>query len=531
MGSFVFRVATAVVLLAALAACRRTPPAGPAPEATRPPVEAASRQVAEDEVLAPRQQTLPEDVAHVRLAERALCRDSGCCVESLQRAGTDRRGRTLVVATLAMDGADCLLTRERPPSAFGSGKLDRERSPLRQGAGASGEPPAPAADAGAEASAEPGEKEPDEVAQEAKCRAFEHHLVIIHNGKVRGRQLLTRHCNDGYGMGGDDKIEVDGEARTFTHTREGFSGSYEWNRDVTIGLDPVRLLSESRYVMSKREDEGGDESVSVSWEPLNRHQDWQRPDCGEETKDEADGEGEESGGAGYESKGALAIPSVTLPAAFTGRGWRTIGLRHCAVLVDSKENGFTLHGEPGDAADATLRAVASPGGVLFVEVSDDRWTGPSRNWIKDDHLELWVSTGEDVAPCAPLAAGQRPGAVQWGIRIADGATFAASGKPQPLHGVEVVRRGSVARVKIPLPRAEEPASIGVVYSDSDDGKKQKRLIATADLVRGRPDTLSGYWTIDPQVATCAVKDGALVLTPAQPHDPGTPVGDLDSDLQ
>jgi hypothetical protein len=248
------------------------------------------------------------------------------------------------------------------------------------------------------------------------------------------------------------------------------------------------------------------------------------------------GEAESADEPGISLK-ALSIPMVTLPAAFTGGGWKTIALGPCGVFVDgSDQHGFTLSGSGDGAKDATLRVVGASESALFVEVTDDRWTGPSRSWVKDDHLELWMATASASLPqtCEGVDAGapdRTPTAVQWGIRIADGATFSAFGSPPPLVGVQVVRRGQVARVKIPFPTAPElGGSLALVYSDGDDGKTQERLIATAPLERGRGETLGDTWTIEPEKARCAVKGKALAVVLPRPQGRDEPVGDLDKDL-
>ena len=67
--------------------------------------------------------------------------------------------------------------------------------------------------------------------------------------------------------------------------------------------------------------------------------------------------------------------------------------------------------------------------------------------------------------------------------------FPGFGSPEPLAGVEVVRAGGTARARIPvgdwLKQEAELSSITVVYSDSDDGLRQKRLIATSRSRAGR----------------------------------------------
>ena len=93
-----------------------------------------------------------------------------------------------------------------------------------------------------------------------------------------------------------------------------------------------------------------------------------------------------------------------------------------------------------------MRAVVSTDGVLFVEIPDDRWTQTGKSWVKEDHIELWAAPADSRSAqnlCDPPALPDP--SRQWGIRIADGQLFPAFGSPEPLAGVEVVRRRRRAR--------------------------------------------------------------------------------------
>jgi hypothetical protein len=462
------------LLLVAVIGCRRNAPAPPVRPAPRRP-DAGVLKVTRKEAPEPPPQRAVE-LSQVRLVERTLCRRGDCCVIALEDAGTDQKGRSLLVAETAADLTDCLI--ERPP----------RKGPPPKSAGQS-------------------------------CRRLDHDLVVIDKGKARPSYTLSSECEFGgpsVNYHFEEDIEVDPKAHTFAHDHHCNMGTDFWDTGVTVGLDPPRVL-ESRQSAPK--------DLRINWELLRRLETWRvedekaaasaqatpPPDAGEEPGEEGEGE------PGI-AVSALSVPKLALPAAFTGGGWKTTDLGSCGVLVDGKDNGYTLHGE-ASAADATLRVVWSTDGVLFVEVTDDKWTGPSRSWVKDDHLELWVE--HDGWP----GLKEKGTAVQWGIRIADGATFPAYGSPEPLTGVEVVRRGSVARVKIPFAPGNEDQRFALVYSDGDDGKTQERLIATSELTRGRGDTLGGSWTVDPADATCAMKGHALaVVRPVPSRD--KPLADL-----
>ena len=67
--------------------------------------------------------------------------------------------------------------------------------------------------------------------------------------------------------------------------------------------------------------------------------------------------------------------------------------------------------------------------------------------------------------------------------------------------------GGAARLKITLPKGM--AAITLVYSDSDDGKKQERLFATSMLVPGKVETLGALLEINPTIAVCRAEGGKL----------------------
>jgi hypothetical protein len=209
---------------------------------------------------------------------------------------------------------------------------------------------------------------------------------------------------------------------------------------------------------------------------------------------------------------AVLIPLANLPDDFVEQRWRTTSLGACSALVDGSTSGYTLHGSVGQPGDARLRAVLTGGDqqapTLFVEVSDDRFVGPGRSWVTDDHLELWLG---DATPKSPRICGKQSAewSAQWGIRVADGAVFPAHGAPTPLAGVERVIAGHTARFKIPLPE-RRGGRLTVVYSDSDDGRRQKSLIGTSELRFGDPATMGESF---PTNVACTVKRGALQPKP------------------
>jgi hypothetical protein len=326
---------------------------------------------------------------------------------------------------------------------------------------------------------------------------------------------------------GEDKISVDAKEHLFVHDQQGGSTRYPWSTTVTLGLDPFRLVAEEESSSCFDEQATSQTSWSWNWDDFSGTHAETIPDCYEQQRQQAEQKPPPDAGAddSEESPAVLSVaslvfPRVALPADFVADGWRSTGLGRCAALVDGREHGFTIHGDKGQATDTSMRVVLSKENTLFIEISDDRWVGPGKHWIKDDHVELWLMPSDK--PVAGKKGSNRPvpnPARQWGIRIADGAVFPAFGAPAPLIGVEVVRTRRTARVKIPLPEAgsEAPGPLTVVYSDSDDGVRQKRLIATSQLEYGNADTLGEVRDIQPEEATCTVQRGSLQVVMGEPQ--------------
>ena len=80
-------------------------------------------------------------------------------------------------------------------------------------------------------------------------------------------------------------------------------------------------------------------------------------------------------------------------------------------------------------------------------------------------------------------------------------------------------------MKITIPNAlrNNSKAITVVYSDSDDGKKQKRMIASSKLSYGKLASLGGAQVVDPKLALCRVKNNILQVVNTQSYDPLQPV--------
>jgi len=503
--------------------------AGPGERAPAEPIARtlpARGQQTEDENGPQRPVAEVENLALAKAIDRKICRKRGCCVSGIEDAGTDHKGRSMVVATIdAGSGgvASCLVPPPLVPTPFGNGALDIEPCPIETPA----ETPAPSTEGGSDA-----EEEASDEGQAAAsdpesedCRPFEYHLIVHTHGKIRDHQLLSEQCNNGYGAAGvgEDSIGVDKEARTFSHDQSGGS-AWRGDRGIVVGLDPLRVVSVDQSSFWTFDEAGTEKSAEWNYDTFQGSESWSIPDCDERRKYKEAAARDAAAAAGPEPNAsktynAVTVPRVALPPAFAQDGWRSIALGNCGAFVDGDDHGFAVYGGRGRAADASLRAVVSKDGVLFVEITDDRWTSGAKSWVKEDHIELWLApsgiVGTDLNCGEPSGPEPPDPSRQWGIRISDGQVFPAFGSPAPLAGVEVVRSGHVARARIPvddwLKGDGDASSLTIVYSDSDDGLRQKRLIATSEIERGRVSSLGHLRDVDPDVATCVVKGKALQI--------------------
>jgi hypothetical protein len=217
---------------------------------------------------------------------------------------------------------------------------------------------------------------------------------------------------------------------------------------------------------------------------------WRSPVCGREPEEVGGGGPVKGDPTAYSY---LLIPRTPRSVAGPEDGWREDrdGLRW--LDIDSGgTSGYVVHGKPGDGGDARLRVTALGRRLLLVDVADDRLVSAAASWIHADHLELWASPDAPgpVDHClerrrSPPDDGETPvgPAWQWGVML-DGAVHPGAGRPPGAPVVAVAEvdtrwQGKVRRFRIELPGNVD--AVTVVYSDSDDGVSQKRLIATSRL--------------------------------------------------
>ena len=409
----------------------------------------------------------PEERAAAKSLEGPRCRKKGCCATGFWPVGRDRRGRQLAVVALETNKA-CLLPQR----------------PARAGAQARGG---------------------DSEAGDDEHSCGEYWLVDVGAPKRPAIAQLARQCDSDKW---DSSTAVDRKEMTFGYGGESANTHPQTSEWTTIGLDPVRLVSVKHTSAGERED---------------RSETWSSDEfAGElglglfycEGKAPADaGARGASGDVPEVAIQAVRIPRPELPEPFLADGWKTTALGRCAARVGG-DRGFTIHGASGADADASMRVVFSSQGDLFVEVTDDRIVGGGKSWVKDDHLELWAATPPERGCVDPS---EKSPALQWGIRVTDGQVFAGFGSPAAAPKVEVARADArTVRLRVRFdPNTLPGPRFTLVYSDSDDGVHQERLIATSPLAFGK------WWTLgeapDNEGPSCVVARGALEpKTPALP---------------
>lgn len=332
------------------------------------------------------------------------------------------------------------------------------------------------------------------------CAMAEHWLVAGTPAKPGHRQLLANGVRGECGAAGNT-ASVGGNTFDFEE-HEGGGHSEHDSHSISLTLSPLGYESEHGDDAARFPDTNTT-AYNWSWTSFSGSGNAQYFQC--DSSGAALSENEPAGPSSWWA----TLPAI--PAHVAG----VPQLGACSTLVDGSSAGFTIFGKPGSAADASFRA-AIAGGVLFVDITDDHWTGPGKDPTYDDHVEIWLTqqaSPQRLDKCEDLATKD---ALQWGVRIVDGKVFAGFGKPatnelRVRRSPGALKDGAPASLAITLPSWFDATTSGitVVYSDSDDGATQKHLIATSALAYGKRWTLGHARAIAPREATCAVKHGKL----------------------
>lgn len=367
--------------------------------------------------------------------------------------------------------------------------------------------------------------DPDFESAQVPCRRYEYDLVRLAGDAVVDSQRLTNVCNDGLGDPGCPEGSVDvaiGQNR-FERTWVDYRGCNVGRSHDVLRLSPLARLVEERGSELTQQGYSDDES----W-------DWTRPagrlrERQEVAYAELEPTAEQALVARFGSeltRDGLWIPRFDLGAAYTAGGWKTTELGSCAARITGVAgDGYLLYGDGPGAATAEMRVVSPAAGELVVEVFDDRVVSGARSWLAEDHLELWQAPYVSLGEIATDPRVHVPEAAQWAVRLVDGKVFPAHGHPRVAPRVERVaataRDGrAVTRLHIVLPDPGSPVSgLTIVFSDSDDGRTQQRLIATSDLDANAPWTLGGVGEPPSNRVACELRDGRLDAVSHQQYDP------------
>ena len=358
-----------------------------------------------------------------------------------------------------------------------------------------------------------GKKAKYDEASMGHCAKHRYWLVKAgSDGMIEPSQLLLSLCNDGYGsrMMGEDHVAVSANQLTWQQTG---GSAWMWDQSTTLQLSPLRVLAENTggwWTLGL----ANHEQASWNWKSFSGRVSWSSPRCRADGTAPSDAK---DGGSTYEY---AYIPEVgNLPPTFRKGGWKKTSLGSCSLNVDTAHR-FVVHGKRGDAKDASMRVVAASPTEYYVEIRDDHRVVDAEKWIWQDHLEVWTGPRLDYMSHCIASHDDADRLSQWGILL-DGTVKTGYGQHTASAKAEVYRaKGVGIRMKITL--SKPPRAVTFVYSDSDDGKSQERLVATSDLKYGHAATLGRLKPIDAHRGSCRVTKGRLDWRPHQTFKPGVP---------
>lgn len=342
-----------------------------------------------------------------------------------------------------------------------------------------------------------------ELGIEGRCVPYEYWLVTLNGeGSLVRHQPLARFCNDGYGASGmgENMLEV-GDNRIYLSRMGG--SAWRWDTGMLAQLSPFRRLTERHGGYHSL----GSNSIDEEWDwvAFRGTGRWESPRCLEGT------EYPPSEGAEMRRYRYTLIPQVSIPNLPAEEPWASTSLGDCSLMVDAAgSSGYVIHGQPSGPIDARFRVLVVGERTIVVEVWDDWWVHQAESWLYSDHLELWVSphAPADYYATSPCLTESHE-AVQWAIMLQEGQVIPAHGDPAVSLTVRRYDLGEgYIRVAIELPEGMGQG-ITLVYSDSDDGTTQERLIATSDLVYPDAYSLGKTFLVTPQMAVCQVVEGEL----------------------
>ncbi|MDP9196554.1 MAG: hypothetical protein M3O22_07310 [Pseudomonadota bacterium] len=305
-------------------------------------------------------------------------------------------------------------------------------------------------------------------------------------------------CNDGYGAAGVGQDTVTVSANTLRRVQSGGSAD-RWEREETLNLSPL-------YLKAWREcgwynGTGDSYATAGSADPFIVRSWWAEgkkgvePHC-PDTSDPKTATG-------------LVLPVVPVEGGVP----EGTSLGSCAMDVTDR-TGFYIVGKPGKAF---FRTVATDDGGLYVQVQDPALVNSAKSWVRNDHVEVWVFD--------PVDQTEDAGFWQIGVLPVEGTVVTGYGKPAALPKVrrwtttEAGQPVTVLHLQWPgleyLTGQQGTAQVAVLYSDSDTGERQDRLLGTVPVKYADARTLGGTAHMP---LTCGVRNGRLdVIRNDQPN--------------
>ncbi|MGC4086897.1 MAG: hypothetical protein QM756_03155 [Polyangiaceae bacterium] len=352
-----------------------------------------------------------------------------------------------------------------------------------------------------------GKKSPEPEAAEAfgNCEPIEYWMVARSKLGIVETELLRELCNDGYGASGvgEDTIEV--KPNQFSHQQYGGS-AWRWSETQVLQLVPRRIIELGEF--SNWNLGPNRTSSSWNWESFSGSAGAFTPLCGPDEQPLPDEDADAIEGKTFNW---VLIPVVDVDTAYSTDGWKQVALGACAASVGGAPPQYLIHGERDGDADSRFSVVGLNDGSFVVEIHDDHWVLSAKRQLFEDHLELWLGDegGAGAGAGAHCDAKPTKKPEQWGISLRDGSVFSGYGAPaaERLQAELGPRDQGSVRLRV---RPRDPVKgITFVYSDSDDGLKQKALLASSGLLFGNVRTLGATVRIVPSNATCGVREGRL----------------------
>lgn len=349
------------------------------------------------------------------------------------------------------------------------------------------------------------------------CEPLEYWFVqptLIKKGDPKTQlALLTNACggSDPYTVADPDEVTVEPGLFIFS---TGESAAVIHSTTTSIELPSLQII-ESTYGRRARTMTDFS-SWTWNWRQLAGQHTGFDPHCEYETDEYKNGEYQSSEDdfdtPNFDYQPIIVTP---LPAAFRNGGWKTTSLGSCSTSATSLGNkppaldtGYVTHGKPGTAKDASFKVVMASPTEIYVEVTDSTLVHDAENILHTDHLEIWM---RDEFICTK----SYKNLFQWGITL-DGEVHNFYGKhpkpPTTQTSITQNKNGThTARFKITIPAQYD--GLTVVYSDSEDGKSQKRLIATSAVKYRDQFSIGAVKNIPPERGSCHIKNNKLEYTP------------------